>query len=1196
MTISFDRASSELSVFASPEFQNKSFESLDFFQREISITGGSIPVSTDIKFARDIVEKIIRRGTRTFPAFFIEQRIVHLYGKKVGISIKPDKGQGSISFSHSQSFVDAYNRYSDFADAFPVTPDDMEFDPDNPQNERVLYRQLFDEFGPVLTQYTYTQTPIDKILPGTFADAFSAQRADFVFAFPNGKSFVLEPGDHDAKNALRDKARDDAFKQHLQANTFRPRNAAIGKPKILAEVHSEFSKIRALKYIKNSAKRNIHENYLFLLPSLISRIEWTLSEILLLRGYIGKKELTIYIKEQDLCCAELAIFSFLDRLQRLVALYNLNLNVPKISLIIDRNKEYDKVDLSFERELLHSAYNCSVSDKKDSAGEMDIALDVSIKANSTLPKSDTLALATDSASVVIRNCFRHNRETTFSYQEFPRSIRSHCCSEHLLNSFLQDFFRKYGLRPGQYPILYSALTQQPTIGLLPTSGGKSACYQLAALLSPGLTLIVDPLVFLMDDQVQSLKDSFRITRVEAWHAGSGIITEAEAQRAFSENIMLFVSPERFLRKNFRGAVKSALVGGSFINYAVIDEAHCVSMWGHDFRPSYLCLDRNLRETCAVGKRIPITLALTGTASQLVLIDLKRELNIESFDSIIRPDSFDRPELTFRVESCKNADKDQYLKSILNKTATRLQVVNLDTEAWGIIFSYTPRELWRLLGNNLHDLKNHVQVVLEARTWRELNQVHYAMATGSCPKDAALTKPQWTQYKERILSAFKRGTIRRLFGNAAVGVGVDSEKLNYVVNYRMPQSLESYYQQCGRAGRSGQPSECILLLSDDEPEATQAWLDHDKSRPQHIRDDISTISYFHNQNFPGQESEVQGVLSVYKNIINQLLAKASPIEQKKLVPADNYDRTERYIGFLLIVGVVSDYTVAGTGRNVIYSLSLHDTIRQNISTDIEVCRSHMMDSLYQYLLRYKPQSRELMISRLRAKYPEHRPSEQVLRSLIDFIYDEIAYQRKESIRTMLKFCTQEDTSPEQLRRTIKGYFDRNEKFSSKLDSMAASSPKIDLVIAVLETITDFSDAEHLYWESRRLLDERFRGDWALINIYAMLYRERGVSDDIYRLMDRTLNSLKRDAGLTGVEVVSFLASYYSYLPILDDAWGEPLCLDILINLFQYHYKRDGVEHMEIMDRINLPEGFDAAPITLSVLSMQLKELIDVATKS
>jgi ATP-dependent DNA helicase RecQ len=376
------------------------------------------------------------------------------------------------------------------------------------------------------------------------------------------------------------------------------------------------------------SEKDLAANYLFLLPSLITRLERLLVHFLLRQGLIHRPKLSIGVIERDLECAEISLASFFERLSRLSKLYGIEYKTPNIQLYVQRNPAYRHGNID---QLKIPAKVCN-----SFAGlSLDLVLDVGIKCNS-LTKS---ALGGAEHAGSIRQAFSHNMPVRFSYRAQVQPIQSSQETEEILNSFVRDFFRKYALRSGQGPILKNILSQKSTIGLLPTSAGKSLCYQLAALLTPGSTIVVDPIVALMKDQTQSLVEQYGIDRVLAWHAGARFHDENVAA-LLCENIIVFLSPERLLRPQFRAAMRAINAADIYINYAVIDEAHCVSMWGHDFRPSYLTLERNFREYCTFQGRPPVLVALTGTASQLVLIDLKRELNIQDVEAIIRPDTFD----------------------------------------------------------------------------------------------------------------------------------------------------------------------------------------------------------------------------------------------------------------------------------------------------------------------------------------------------------------------------------------------------------------------------------------------------------------------------------------------------------------------------------------------------------------------------
>lgn len=1176
---------SELSIFADSRFSNPWADHLRYCQIFLPEEKAEVTPNKDFLFLYDILNKILHRGSLTFPAYGIEKQIIETYGEQFGIQEKSYSTRGSISYTYHQQFPDVYRQFSDLLDAWHGSPHDIEFDPEHPKNERRLFSNLINHFGSRIANCTYPQAQLDTILPHQLAKRFLSQRADFLLAFPNGTGLVLEPGDHDdvTQKPLDDK-RDSAFKEN-GIETLRPRNDDIEGESLYAGIRDKIERLDAIRYIQDSVKhseQSMAANYLFLLPSLIARIEFVLAHFLLRKNLLQSRMLTIGIVERDLQCAEWGFLSLYDQLQRLSSLYGLDLDqsMPQINVQVARSGRYKFGNLSF----LHSTlaqYGCTFEDADSTEFDnADLVLDVAIKANFLTPplRGDYRNIA------ALRSCYPHNNSLRFSYFSTPRPARIDKGTSGVLETFLQDFFRKYTLRPGQSPIIQNILSQKPTIGLLPTSAGKSICYQMAALLTPGTTIVVDPIVALMDDQVQGLKEYYRIDRVMAWHAESGI-KEGTAGRYLASNIMVFLSPERLLRQNFRHAMRELNAADIFINYAVIDEAHCVSMWGHDFRPSYLSLDRNFSHFCAYQNHHPVTVALTGTASQLVLIDLMRELNIKDFDAVVRPDTFDRSELTFNIIRCSNSHKERMLESVLGTIAKRLGVTDVSREAWGIVFSYTPSELWKLLGSFTGADDKYVRTVLASD---DLNSVRYGMYSGSPPKMFDSDKKLWKKYKRRTLTAFQRGQIHMLFGNTAISAGIDNEQLNYIVNYRMPQSLEDYYQQCGRAGRSKQSSQCYLIFSDDNPQLTQRWLDGEVSERRGW-DDLGTVSYFHNMSFPGRETDQDAAFTVFKKLFDPKAEENGRV----LLPQIN-SRTEQYISYFLMLGVLEDYEVARTGKNTEYHLKLDRSVEKFLQNgDEEALESHLIDSLHAYLSRYSPITHIKVQKDIQAR-DETNLSERIIGYLTDFIYHQIEYQRRESIRTMVSYCNEEDTSPELLRTRIRSYFDSS-KFSEKLGDMANVSPSLDAVQTILEQIKGFNDVERLYWETRRLLDERFRPDWAAINLFTILYREKTASDSALRLLRQTVQNLREDPQVDDTALKTFLIGYLSYVCQLDNLYGADISAEILLRAVGALYDTYGVEYASLIQELSIPDEIKDI-LTLTVIVKQIKEVGDAAKYS
>lgn len=1152
-----------------PFFLRKSVESnpilqaLDSFQVDFSFDTSVSSSQPDLRFLCDIIMRILHRGTCTLPSVRVE-RFIAIYGQDFDLKEKPLDASGSIEWQWKGDLTSSLNSFTDCISPWSGDASTVSFDPTHPENEARLFKQLTDYYGPRFAPCVHTQVLLSDILPQEQEASFQRQRVDFLIAFPNGRCFVLEPGDHDAgatplAQRERDKQRDIALTK-IGIRTLRIDNRRIGSANLIKEVDELVKECAGHPYLKKADDINpniVKQNYLLLAPTLIARIEYILAFFLLQRNLLSRETLNICIQEQDLECAELAVLSFFDRLRRLSTLYGVSCPTPHISLYVSRSGRYNSINLTPLVEELKE-YNCKVEQRSSFTGRVDLAIDVAIKTNHlTLPQ-----MVPAECSATIRNTFPHSHKYQFWYSSTPRKIRLSDDNENIITSFLNDFFRKSKLRDGQMPIIRNILSQKTTIGLLPTSAGKSICYQLSSILTPGITIIVDPIIFLMKDQVLSLSESYGITNIAAWHSESGIIRDDQIGELMANNIMIFMSPERFLRPSFRSAMKNLLAGDLYINYAVIDEAHCVSMWGHDFRPPYLMLERCFREYCTLRNHAPVVVALTGTASQLVLIDLKRELKIDEFEAIIRPKTFERKELTYNVIPCEAYQKWITLNGILKTIANRIGVQNVINDAWGVLFAHYPKQVWDLYSEMAGEANAHIVQITKSRDMND--EIPVGIACGGTPKDSPISSETWKNYKDLILHFFKRGRVRLLIGNAAIGVGIDNEYLNYVVVYCMPSSLESLGQQWGRAGRRGQPSQCYLIVSDDRPIETDNWLNSNSIKMNRRYDDIGTVAYFHSQSFPGEFEDIEGT----QQIFSELWHTERDTDGRRKILGGTNERIQRFISFLIMMGCVEDYTVTGMDQNTTYHVKIHPTIEDFTQKNDETgIRNHLINSLQNYLSRYRPTTQQEIVAGLDSRQ-EDKLSSKAISFLIKFIYDRIAYQRKESIRTILSFCREKDQSPDSINLRMKAFFDRNPKFSDRLDAMANEEINIDTVLQIVRLIDGYDDVEHLYWETRRLLDERFRSDWAAINLYAAMYRELTISVSSRFIFDQIINELRSRLSMNSQ--ILFLTGYFNSLGIIDIVTGKNVSGELLPDFIISLNNRFGYDYLPILDGLTCEE--------------------------
>jgi superfamily II DNA helicase RecQ/very-short-patch-repair endonuclease len=420
--------------------------------------------------------------------------------------------------------------------------------------------------------------------------------------------------------------------------------------------NDEFLKIIRKNY---NSSLDVTLSTLIFTPIAIARIQKTLIEYLICNYtalQADKKSLKIAIIEQDVPCADLAIKDLSQLFEKLVALENKETWLPEFELKIISSEAFKNSELKTN----DSLETLSPSEYLN----YDLVIDISIFKREGIFNSDFATTAKN--KITIRSSHFTLKETMntvcsanlIKYREIAKAINNeeHDIDEEaetILEYFIQNIFRKEKFREGQLPILNRALSCKPVIGLLPTGGGKSLTYQLSALLQPGITIVVDPIRALMKNQYDGL--------LEIGIDKCGFINSilSTSQRTYIQNQELpygqkqfiFVSPERFVIKDFRTAINSTISNKNYFAYCVIDEVHCVSEWGHDFRTPYLNLGSNAQEICKTKTSEKVVLfGLTATASFDVLTDIERELQIDKADgnAVVRYENTLRDELNYQI--------------------------------------------------------------------------------------------------------------------------------------------------------------------------------------------------------------------------------------------------------------------------------------------------------------------------------------------------------------------------------------------------------------------------------------------------------------------------------------------------------------------------------------------------------------------
>ena len=623
-------------------------------------------------------------------------------------------------------------------------------------------------------------------------------------------------------------------------------------------------------------------------PIGIARVQKTIVEALL----IGKLDPSaahwdILVQERDVPCAALAIADLKDSFNHLAALtcaYD-NLTFPEIDLTIISSSEFKESPLHKVKGINVNVYEnvtCSIRNRV-----FDLVMDVSVLRRSGLENiSFSDFKSRNDCYFNIRSSHYHRSQrriyTTNVIDYRPLVIKKpngeyedYAERKRHLEYFLNLLFRKSSFRPGQLPILNRALQNKCVIGLLPTGGGKSLTYQIAAMLQPGITVVVDPLRSLMKDQYDGLLSAgidictFINSTVDA--------AEKEKRGKMMEESMLqfvFLSPERLCIYGFREKLRNMHELGVYFSYGVIDEVHCVSEWGHDFRFTYLHLGRNLYNYVLpkqTDNRRHLTLfGLTATASFDVLADVERELSGNGMfpldsDTIVRDENTNRLELQYKIErvpveykedstydpnhllddlpravSIKDKwaayeAKQKFLKGYILqipkyirelqtpesiKTITdcfyerqnmeKADAMELRTDMPDDFIS--DRENYMVSGIVFCPHKNRTGISVIKNAENIKSQMHVGTFMGSSGGNVE-DSDKIDEESFRNLELFRENKLPLMVATKAFGMGIDKPNVRFTINMNYSSSLESFVQEAGRAGRDRHMALSVILLSD-----------------------------------------------------------------------------------------------------------------------------------------------------------------------------------------------------------------------------------------------------------------------------------------------------------------------------------------------------------------------------------------------
>lgn len=897
-----------------------------------------------------VAHKILTRGRVTQTSPCVEktmQRIFELHNDSTQNILNPEY----LNFSITKNDLSKY-----FLDGFGT--------------EQKFFHQILPQYlGGQYEKYVLPQVQLSSLI-GDDINLSDNQRVDFLITVGDKRIVVELEGSEHSSHSDSDNLREELLTQN-GFEVFRIKNEEV----------------------QNQVGVNL-QKFLDAIPQVISHNSETLSTdsiYLLSIKLIHQIQITIL---------EAILYGFTNFENNCKVYFDID------SLNLDENLQQEilKIAATDLKEVIINL--CKIYDVKIAVDSLEI-----LKLNSD--DSDGIVITYNTSLVSNKPKFIIQDITfPFSIAQFDRPINYAVLAdpnEDSIRYFLKYIFRHEDFLEGQLEAIIRTLKGEDSIVLLPTGAGKSVAFQLASLLLPGVTIVIDPLVSLIDDQLDNLKRVGIDRAVGITAQITDPILKSKVIKVFGQGEYLFcyIAPERFQTQEYRDTVGSLTVSTP-VSVIVIDEAHCVSEWGHDFRTSYLNIGRISREYCKYNEHVPPLLALTGTASNSVLRDVQRELQIESFDSIITPKTFDRKELFFNVYESTSDQKFTILKGLLQRVLP--QNFNLSPSSFyqsrenqtnsGIIFC--PHK------SGSFGVDTNAQLIK-----RELN-IDSKYYSGGKPNTWNNIQ-DWNQYKRITAKEFKTNKFPLLVATKSFGMGIDKPNIRYTIHYGLPFSIEAFYQEAGRAGRDRKKAECYILLSNDHINRTLQILDPNRGieylnaimqndRTWDNDDDITRALYFHLKAFKGLSDELAELSAVIQNIQN------FETQRKVKVIFRNLDRSslEKCIHRLLTLGIVSDYTLNYSNNE--FTIYISGISKQGI-----------VDTYCKYVSGYN--KGRVRIDKQKISVHLDKPYSDFIieaaKVLIEFIYDTIEKGRRSALREVLALAeSAKNKSPEESNQIIR----------------------------------------------------------------------------------------------------------------------------------------------------------------------------------
>ena len=818
-------------------------------------------IVNDSKLA--VLANIISRGLPTKAPLFLENIFSDIYN----ISTKPDKDAlVEYKSTHKLRVQEIYEALHVIDPRFNVefyNGDMLE----SSFEKGFIDRYLRGTQSEYLIQVFEPQRPLSSIVDIPDKQFSKDQRVDFALEIPYGDArtgFILEMDGRryhsNIFSRLNDERRD---KMALQGGWDTYRIEQLHNMAFMNNWETDAASVKYLATLKANFGKKLSGSWLdtlqiVLAPLAIARVERMMVEAMM-AGILrtDAEKWNIAIIERDVPCAAIAITDLKEKYEQICSLAGSDETFPPINLCIVSTEE-------FKNSPLHLGNTITTHMPE---AHFDLCMDISMFLRDNI---DALSLNVDADIVyLIRSSHYRKRERTVCTAEniqYPPLVQKDGTGsyviikerEEILTYFLRDIFRKPSFRPGQLPILSHALADKTTIGLLPTGGGKSLTYQLSCILQPGVSIIVDPLVSLMVDQVRGLREA-RIDACDCVNSGMDAKEKAKKLNMLQNGAVLFMllSPERFMMENFRSSLLTMTEKNHvYFSYGIIDEVHCVSEWGHDFRTSYLHLGRNMINFMHTKSQRPLSIiGLTATASFDVLADVERELTLGGnltidSETIVRPESDARPELTYRIVEVRSnfdelrepseqyvlkAKSDWELKDVV-ATEKKNRMYSLIHEIPYDIALLNQNETTKTKIAHISGFKSdcffapdstqhypnagiifcphaHGTFGVEDNVWGTRTGISTELRTNG--QDLVIGTFVGGDHPSGDMKLFNQNEQNVMVATKAFGMGIDKPNIRYTIHVNHPSSIESYVQEAGRGGRDKKHAISYVLFDPTE---------------------------------------------------------------------------------------------------------------------------------------------------------------------------------------------------------------------------------------------------------------------------------------------------------------------------------------------------------------------------------------------